>query len=433
MTSKRILIAHWQETFVERCQEWLTWDDFELQTVFTGQATRELLKTERFDLLILALELPDDNALDLLDFLHAEQGFTTPVLLLAQEKSLPVELVQAVTQQQYVIVAPQPYESIDLLENIWQALDARGGKGVQGNLREMELPSLITLLCNEGLQARMHIEHQDQLADLFFESGNLIHCTLNGQENVLTGKDAAYEALSWHEGYFVIHTGEPAPEHSIHENWAGVLLEGLRRADEASFDQEQLTPEELIPVESGLFRDLPEPSEPVERRPMVSVTDSLQDQLEQRLEALSDSLNPRFVLLTDRSGRLIASQGGMTHSRSLSLAALVAGSFSATSEVAEMIAQESETPRFHQSLHESEEFSFYSIKAGPSWILGLVFDPERTNLGLARLYVTRTAADLTRLFEENAGASQEQQDEVGQTMNDMFRHEVSDALEDLFG
>jgi predicted regulator of Ras-like GTPase activity (Roadblock/LC7/MglB family) len=123
----------------------------------------------------------------------------------------------------------------------------------------------------------------------------------------------------------------------------------------------------------------------------------------------------------------------MSHSRSLSLAALVAGSFSATSEVAEMIAKEAETPRFHQSLQESEQFSLYSIKAGPSWILALVFDPERTNLGLARLYTTRAAADLADLFAKNADTSHQQQAEMGQTMNEMFRHEVSDALEDLFG
>jgi predicted regulator of Ras-like GTPase activity (Roadblock/LC7/MglB family) len=345
-----------------------------------------------------------------------------------------VELVHAVTRQQYVTVVPQPYEAFDLLDSIWQELDSQAGEGVRGNLRELELPSLITLLCNEGLQARMHIEHNHQFADLFFERGNLVHCKLNGQDGVLTGKDAAFRALTWHEGYFVIQTGEPAPEQSIKENWAGVLLEGLRRADEQSFDQEQLTPEEAFPDVQGLSDELFEaPPPPAPRAPTLTITDTLQTQIEQRLHSLHEGLNPRFVLLTDRSGRLLAAEGEMSHSRSLSLAALVAGSFSATSEVAEMIAKEAETPRFHQSLQESEQFSLYSIKAGPSWILALVFDPERTNLGLARLYTTRAAADLADLFAKNADTSHQQQAEMGQTMNEMFRHEVSDALEDLFG
>ncbi len=434
MNSKRILMVHWQETFVERCQEWLELENFELHTVFTGQSAREALQTEPFELLVLALELPDENARDLLDFLRREMGLGTPVLLLAQEETLSVEFVQALTRHRDVTLIKQPDEVFDLLEGLWQALDSRVDAGIRGELGALELPSLITLLCNEGLQAGMHIEHDHQRAALFFERGELVHCQVNGRTDVLTGKEAAYEALTWHEGYFAIRTGEQAPEQTIHENWAGVLLEGLQRADEVSFDQEQLASEDPLGGMEGMTDDLFEPPAPAApRAPKLTITETLQAQVEEHLKNLHVSLNPRFSLLTDRSGRLVASVGELSHSRLLSLAALIAGSFSATSEVAEMIAQETETPHFQQSLQESKEFSLYSIKAGPSWILALVFDPERTNLGLARLYLARTAADLAELFAENTGVSQQQQQEVGQSMNDLFRHEVSDALEDLFG
>ncbi|MFP4344296.1 MAG: DUF4388 domain-containing protein [Anaerolineales bacterium] len=432
MTSEKILIVHWQETFIDRCKSWLASAPFEVEVSFTGEEALDALEGEVFSLVVTALELPDFDGVELLCRLRAERATQTPALILANKDLLPLGLVNSLARLHGVEVIQQPTEPEPFLENLWRVWESDLATGVRGDLRTLNLPSLITLLCNEGLQAALHLEGVGQRAHLFFEKGRIVHAAIEGATQEV-GEEAVHEALAWNEGRFWIVAGETPPEESIYASWTHVLLEGLQLADEADFDQEQLPLEEPLELpdllDDGEFDvdHLP----PAARTPTFSVSDAQQLQAEERVKSLYQSLKPRFVLLTDRSGRLVTVQGQVEHTRALSLAALVAGSFSATAEIAEMVAQEGEKRRFQQSLHESEEFSLYAAQAGTTWILALAFEPHRTNLGLVRLYVLRSASDLTEILLEES--TPEYQQDVGQAMNDLFRKEVGNALEDLFG
>jgi CheY-like chemotaxis protein/predicted regulator of Ras-like GTPase activity (Roadblock/LC7/MglB family) len=434
MTSERLLIVHWQETFIEACTTWLESEGYEIQTAFTGEAALNSMRSGIFDLVVAPLDLPDRDGLSIPQFLREEIKVLTPVLLLSREVTLPVDLVDRVTAFDNVKVIAQPSEAGPFMDAIWE-LQTVDFSGIRGNVRDINLPGLITMLCNEGLRAALNVVDRGQQAQLYFERGELVHAEVQGREPRLTGEDAVYEALTWGEGRFNIRMGESAPDHTIETSWAGVLLEGLRRADEESFDQEQLLPEDDLLADDPLsmssdFLDAPPPQE--RRKPTFAISDDLQSRTEQRIQKLYSSLNLRFALLTDRSGRLIALSGRIKHSRALSLAALIAGSFSATAEVAEMIAVEGEESRFTKSLQESETFSLYTMQAGPSWILALTFEPEQTNLGLARLYMSRAIEDLEALYRDHA-VPDERQQEAGASMNDAFREEVGQALENIFG
>jgi hypothetical protein len=114
---------------------------------------------------------------------------------------------------------------------------------------------------------------------------------------------------------------------------------------------------------------------------------------------------------------------------------LVAGSFSATSEIAEIVARNGERKQFRQSLQEGIDFDLYSSQSGEQWILAVTFEPERTTLGLARQLTLRAAMDLSdvhsQMIERTAQAAGAAK-EVGDMMDDLFRQEVGDAIEDLF-
>jgi CheY-like chemotaxis protein/predicted regulator of Ras-like GTPase activity (Roadblock/LC7/MglB family) len=433
MTSEKILIVHWQETFIDRCTSWLASEGFEVEVAYTGREALEALEREVFSLMVTALELSDFDGVELLRQLREEHATQTPALVLATKDLLSVGLVNGLAQLSGVEVIAQPTEAAPFLESLWRVWETDLATGVRGDLRTLNLPSLITLLCNEGLQAALHLEGLQQRAHLYFEKGRIVHAETAGQIEE-EGEEAVHEALTWNEGRFWIVAGEAPAEQTIYASWTHVLLEGLQLADEADFDQEQLPPEGPLELPDLLGADEDfdvESLPPAPRTPTFSVSDAQQQRAEERVQSLYQSLKPRFVLLTDRSGRLVTVQGQVEHTRALSLAALVAGSFSATAEIAEMVAHEGEERRFQQSLHESEEFSLYAAQAGTTWILALAFEPDRTNLGLVRLYVLRTASDLTEILLEES--SPEYQQDVGQAMNDLFRKEVGNALEDLFG
>jgi DNA-binding response OmpR family regulator/predicted regulator of Ras-like GTPase activity (Roadblock/LC7/MglB family) len=430
MLSERVLIAHWQEAFAERCRKWLEGEGFEPFVVYTGEEAIALLDERIFDIVLLAEEFPDLDGRAVLR--RVDEEMNLPAILVVAGETLSLSLARELTHMGQVEVLELPTEVEDLLPTLWDLLDRDMYRGVRGDLRNLDLPSLITLLCNEGRQALIQIRRVGQRADLFFDRGDLVHATVEGGEEPLVGEDAAYEALSWDAGRFTISVGVAAPEQTIEDRWASVLLEGLRRRDEEAFDQEQLLPEEptFLPAEPLPFE---EPVLDAPPRPRsVALTDDVRGQAEDEVKRLQRELRPRCVLLTDRSGRLVASAGEIEQGRALSLAALLAGSFSATSEVAEMLAEEGEPVQFRQSLQEGEEFSLYSARVGKSWILALAFEPEATLLGMARLYALRTAARLGELLAEQALAP-EQQEEMGRVMDDLFREEVGNALEDLFG
>jgi hypothetical protein len=344
---------------------------------------------------------------------------------------LPVETIAEAVQLGAVGVLERPSKPEALLGAVSNALERQAPGAVRGNLRDLGLPSLVSIICNEGRRAALNVRHAGHQATIYFDKGEVVHATLDGE----VGADVVYEVLSWSEGQFVLDTGQAPSERTIHTNWAGLVLEGLRRVDEEAFDQEQLEPIPTAAPEAEPTTWAPEDeaSHPaaVSRSPTFELDGDTRSRVDERLNRLYQSVQLRCVLLTDRSGRLLYLQGDIERSRALSLAALIAGSFSATRETAEIIGRERETRQFRQSLQEGVDFSLYSAQAGENWILAVAFDPDETILGLARQYTLQASMDLSQI-ESEATAPAEEQEEILGEMDDFFRQEVGDALEDLF-
>ncbi len=105
---------------------------------------------------------------------------------------------------------------------------------MQGNLQDMNVADLIQHNCQEPKTVRLTIQHEGQSAVLFFKDGNVVHATANGQQ----GEEAIYPILSWAEGTFISDPGIEPPAVTITRPWAGLLLEGARRLDEATLHSE---------------------------------------------------------------------------------------------------------------------------------------------------------------------------------------------------
>jgi len=103
---------------------------------------------------------------------------------------------------------------------------------VQGHLREMGLPTLMQLTCQERAQARLTLHRDDQEAVLYFDQGTIVHAISADQE----GKEVVYQVLSWEEGEFSLEMGIPPPARTIETPWSALLIEGLQRQDEERWD-----------------------------------------------------------------------------------------------------------------------------------------------------------------------------------------------------
>lgn len=101
-------------------------------------------------------------------------------------------------------------------------------------MRDLSLPNLIQVQCGEQNQSRVVLTRGKHQGTLVFAQGELIYAQLGE----LTGEEAVYKLLTWEEGEFRVDDQVTAPERNVKLSWSALLIEGLRRADEARAERD---------------------------------------------------------------------------------------------------------------------------------------------------------------------------------------------------
>jgi len=133
--------------------------------------------------------------------------------------------------------------------------------------------------------------------------------------------------------------------------------------------------------------------------------------------------NARCALLVDRSGQLVATVGEQPHFDPTAFATLTAADFSANDQLAKLIGETD----FNSLFHQGEKESMYLADVARRVILVVLFD-TRTTLGLVRLKMKETVAELTKLFDQvfARGTGSEAQAQG-------LLHGAEDEIDKLFG
>lgn len=117
--------------------------------------------------------------------------------------------------------------------------------------------------------------------------------------------------------------------------------------------------------------------------------------IDEEIDGLLELSGSRCAFLIDRDGHLVTRRGDAVQSSLESIAALVAGSFAATREMARLLGESEFTTLFHQGERESIQISLVGERA----LLAMVFD-QRTNLGMVRYYAVESVRRLTAVLNE---------------------------------
>lgn len=126
-----------------------------------------------------------------------------------------------------------------------------------------------------------------------------------------------------------------------------------------------------------------------------SLGESDYHKITEHLTALLKESNARCALLVDRAGQLLANAGEPLTFDATAFASLTAADFSANDQLAKMIGE----PEFASLFHQGEKESMYLADVARRVILVVLFD-QRTTVGMVRLRVKQTVADLGELFDE---------------------------------
>jgi len=147
--------------------------------------------------------------------------------------------------------------------------------------------------------------------------------------------------------------------------------------------------------------------------------------LNEALDGFLELSQARAAFVIDREGHLVTRRGDCADASLESVAALVAGSFAATRELARLLGETEFSTMVHQGRRDSIQVSL----AGERALFAAVFD-ERTNLGLVRWHARESCERLAQLFQgmsERAVGGQE----PGAALPSEFGKDAAAALDKL--
>lgn len=133
-----------------------------------------------------------------------------------------------------------------------------------------------------------------------------------------------------------------------------------------------------------------------------------------------DTSKAECVLLIDVDGHLVTKQGFTKNLNTDSIAALVAGAFASTKELAKQLGEPEFSVMFHQGKNENMHISSIQGRA----LIVIIFD-DRTTIGMIRAYAEDLQKNMAIIFEaaskKGGGVSKEYADGAADKMDEFFK------------
>ena len=132
----------------------------------------------------------------------------------------------------------------------------------------------------------------------------------------------------------------------------------------------------------------------------------------------------KCALLVDKDGHLITRQG-FTHTLdTTALAALLAGSFASTKEIARLVGE----PEFSVLFHQGKRDHIHISLIGERTILVVIFD-DRTTIGMIRLYAKEVGETLKSILESSPESADGEM-ELGEEFTDSADAKLDDIFQE---
>jgi DNA-binding response OmpR family regulator/predicted regulator of Ras-like GTPase activity (Roadblock/LC7/MglB family) len=197
-------------------------------------------KKNPVDLVITDLELIDKSGLQLLSDL---KDFDPKANFMIISSYSDKDTVASAFRMGALEYLEKPVDHKFLVTKIRDLL-AQEDRSLEGDLKMMSLASIIQINCEERNLAKLILNYQGAVGEIYFKEGEMAHAVSENH----TGDEAVFELLSWEAGSFQVKMGVEPPSRTIDKGWSGLLLEGMRRIDEATagwspeWEEESISP-----------------------------------------------------------------------------------------------------------------------------------------------------------------------------------------------
>jgi predicted regulator of Ras-like GTPase activity (Roadblock/LC7/MglB family) len=147
-------------------------------------------------------------------------------------------------------------------------------------------------------------------------------------------------------------------------------------------------------------------------------------QIDQVLSRIIREAEAKCALLVDKDGHLITRQG-FTHTLdTTALAALLAGSFASTKEIARLVGEPEFSVLFHQGKKDHIHISLIDDRS----IMVVIFD-DRTTIGMIRLYAKEIGENLKTILSCTTENKQDDL-ELGKDFSDSAEAKLNDIFQE---
>jgi DNA-binding response OmpR family regulator len=222
---KKVLIVDDEETLTWSMAKSLSKDKdkYEVLIANNGREALQLLKTNKIDLVITDIRMPDINGLDLLVMIKKEFAETKVIIMTAYGSS---DVQKEANQRGSLFYIEKPFEISEIRKIIIDLIGKR--RGFHGKVVGLQLTDIIQMNCLSRLTTALIVTRDSEKGVIYFNEGEVVHAECGEQK----GTEAFYKILSWQEGEFVSNIGFVPPIQTIYQSWEHLLVEAMRRDDD---------------------------------------------------------------------------------------------------------------------------------------------------------------------------------------------------------
>jgi len=145
-------------------------------------------------------------------------------------------------------IIEKPYKPFSIIHLIRELSSHKQNLGFTGTLKIVRLDDLIQMCCLSGATITILVANEDQRGEIFIQEGEIIHARCGE----ISGEQAFYSIMTWHNGGFETLDGVPDKAATINANYQYLLLEAARLSDESGKPAETDADELLTTAEVDL-------------------------------------------------------------------------------------------------------------------------------------------------------------------------------------
>lgn len=201
---------------------------WQILLVTSAEQALKTLETEKIELVVLDINMPVMDGVQLLGSLHRLHPKLKKVVMpsIATEEKRAACLAGGADLFLEKPVSPEGLKSV--FAKLSELLGWTMAQGFQGVLHSVGLPDLVQMECLARNSSVLELFHEQSLGRIYIEAGQIIHAVCGE----FSGERAFQKLITVTGGTFELHEFELPPERTLNRTWEFLLGEALCQRDQ---------------------------------------------------------------------------------------------------------------------------------------------------------------------------------------------------------